>query len=322
MENRSNFYPFVSIIIPVYNGSNYMKEAIDSALSQTYSNVEVIVINDGSKDDGKTDEIARSYGDKIRYIQKENGGVSQALNVGIKNMRGEYFSWLSHDDVYMPDKLEKSVSALADIRNKKTIISCQSLYIDKDSKLFKAHRNTHLLGKQRSFTWEEALLMLQKQGPFNGCSLLIHRDILFECGLFDETLRFNQDGFMWNKIFLKKYPLICIPDVCVKNRIHDKQLTQTGQSIFRKDCEKMSHYMIPELVKISTRKKNFLLEYIKYNAKYGNKEVVKRAFLEAKREKLLTVKSRFFIWVISSYGCIRPFARKIYYLFVRRIKTT
>ena len=63
--------PKVSIIIPVYNGEKYVRFAIDSALAQTYKNVEIIVVNDGSTD--KTDEIVRSYGDKIRYIKKENG---------------------------------------------------------------------------------------------------------------------------------------------------------------------------------------------------------------------------------------------------------
>ena len=72
--------PRVSIIIPVYNGANYMREAIDSALAQTCSDIDVIVVNDGSRDDGATAEIARSYGGRIRYLEKENGGVSSALN--------------------------------------------------------------------------------------------------------------------------------------------------------------------------------------------------------------------------------------------------
>ena len=99
------FNPKVSIVIPVYNGSNYLREAIDSTLAQTYRNIEVIVVNDGSDDEGKTKTIARMYGDKIRYFSKVNGGVSSALNVGIKEMTGEYFSWLSHDDIYMPEKV-------------------------------------------------------------------------------------------------------------------------------------------------------------------------------------------------------------------------
>ncbi len=96
--NDNKNLPKVSIIIPVYNGEKYVSLAIESALRQTYSNLEIIVVNDGSTD--KTDKICRSYGNKIRYIKKENGGVSTALNVGIDNMTGEYFSWLSHDDLY------------------------------------------------------------------------------------------------------------------------------------------------------------------------------------------------------------------------------
>src|SRR4026207_13272 len=93
--------PLVSIVIPVYNGANFMREAINSALAQTYKNTEVIVVNDGSTDNGLTDAIAKEYGDKICYFRKENGGCGSALNMGIANMKGDYFSWLSHDDVYL-----------------------------------------------------------------------------------------------------------------------------------------------------------------------------------------------------------------------------
>ncbi len=86
--------PLVSIVIPVHNGSNYLNQAIDSALNQTYQRCEVLVINDGSSDGGKSEQIAKSYGDKVRYYAKENGGVSTALNLGIEKMRGSYFSWL------------------------------------------------------------------------------------------------------------------------------------------------------------------------------------------------------------------------------------
>ncbi len=92
--------PKVSIVIPVYNGSDFLREAIDSALAQTYRNIEIVVVNDGSQDDGKTEHVALSYGNKIRYFSKPNGGVASALNRAIREMTGEYFSWLSHDDLY------------------------------------------------------------------------------------------------------------------------------------------------------------------------------------------------------------------------------
>ncbi|MDO5394131.1 MAG: glycosyltransferase family A protein, partial [Mycoplasmatota bacterium] len=102
----------VTLVIPVYNGSNYLKDAIDSALAQTYKNLEILVVNDGSNDEGKTRDIALSYGDKIKYYEKENGGVSTALNLAIKEMTGDYLSWLSHDDMYYPNKIERQIEEL------------------------------------------------------------------------------------------------------------------------------------------------------------------------------------------------------------------
>ena len=127
--------PKVTIVIPVYNGSNYMREAIDSALAQTYENIEILVVNDGSKDGGKTRDIALAYGDKIRYFEKENGGVATALNLAIQEMQGEYFSWLSHDDVYYPDKIQAEIEYLQKIGREDVIVYSDQDYIDRDSKI-------------------------------------------------------------------------------------------------------------------------------------------------------------------------------------------
>ena len=132
--DMKNFHPLVSIIIPVYNGSNYLKEAIDSALAQTYDNIEIIVVNDGSNDEGKTEAVALAYGDKIRYFSKPNGGTSTALNVGIRNMRGEYFSWLSHDDQYYKDKIACQIEELSKLENKNTIMMSDLDGIDENYK--------------------------------------------------------------------------------------------------------------------------------------------------------------------------------------------
>ena len=86
LSQQSNYSPLVSIVIPVYNGANYLKESIDSALNQSYPHIEVIVVNDGSRDEGATEAVALSYGDRIRYFSKANGGCGSALNFGIKQM--------------------------------------------------------------------------------------------------------------------------------------------------------------------------------------------------------------------------------------------
>ena len=76
------FNPLVSIIIPVFNGANYLEAAIQSALNQTYQNIEIIVINDGSTDDGASEKIAKKFGGQIRYFHQINGGCGAALNCG------------------------------------------------------------------------------------------------------------------------------------------------------------------------------------------------------------------------------------------------
>ena len=126
--------PKVSIVIPVYNGSNYMREAIDSALAQTYENIEIIVVNDGSSDNGDTERIALEYGDRIRYFHKENGGVSSALNYGISQMTGEYFSWLSHDDVYHPEKISHQIKSLSVAEEEGSVALCAHCFIDGNTK--------------------------------------------------------------------------------------------------------------------------------------------------------------------------------------------
>jgi len=214
--------PKVSIIIPVYNGSKYMREAIDSALSQTYRNIEIIVVNDGSNDNEKTDKIALSYGNKIKYYKKENGGVSTALNFAISKMTGEYFSWLSHDDVYYPEKIEKQITFLEN-ENDNVIPYSDYDLIDKNSKLIgQAIKNHRMLELKPEY----ALL----RGSINGLTLLIPKTAFDEYGLFDENLRCAQDYEMWQR-FTKTYIYKHMPEVLVQTRIHGEQVTVTNSKV-------------------------------------------------------------------------------------------
>lgn len=213
----------ISIIIPVYNGSKYIHEAIDSALKQTYDNVEIIVINDGSTD--KTAEIVKSYGNKIKYYEKENGGVSSALNLGIQKMSGQYFSWLSHDDTYLPDKLEKQMDYLYknDLIDEKVILYTNYYLINEKSKITGNNINDH---NELNNKPEYSLL----RGAINGLSLLIPKCAFDEHGVFDENLRCAQDYLLWHKMF-RTYKPIHIPLSLVCTRLHPRQVTNTSPRV-------------------------------------------------------------------------------------------
>ncbi len=209
--------PLVTIIIPVYNAAKYMREAIDSALNQTYKNIEIIVVNDGSKDNGETEKIAKSYGNKIKYFAKENGGVSTALNLAIKNMNGEYFSWLSHDDVYRFDKIENQIKYLEknNLFNTKTILySDYELINEKSEIISNCIKNTYMLNEKPLY----GIL----RGAINGITLLIPTQAFKDCGLFDETKRCTQDYELWWKM-MKKYNFIHVPEITAKSRTHANQ---------------------------------------------------------------------------------------------------
>jgi hypothetical protein len=215
----SSFTPLVSIVIPVYNGSDYLKEAIDSALAQTYPAVEVLVINDGSKDEGKTDAIARSYGDKIRYFAKENGGVATALNQGIDEMRGEYFSWLSHDDVYYPEKVAVQVEFLRAREDRNVVLYGDFIQIDQHSNFYLD--SPGLQAGPATFVYQ-----LIVSHPIHGCTTLIPKAAFARAGRFDPGLRTTQDYDLWYRM-ARHYPFLYVDHKLIKSRIHAGQGTVT-----------------------------------------------------------------------------------------------
>lgn len=312
--------PLVSIIIPVYNGSNYMRQAIDSALAQTYEHTEVLVVNDGSDDQGQTDAIARSYGNRIRYFCKPNGGVSSALNEGIRNMRGDYFSWLSHDDLYEPDKVEKQVAALKNADGN-TLICCGYSQIDENSRPISGYKPPVSFRPGQTYTWQAALDGLLNHTSIHGCCLLIPRGAFERSGLFDESLRFCQDTFMWYNIFLNGYSLLCTLEVSVKSRVHAGQLTQTGQSLFKRDCAAVSGFLTRAFAQASGGGYNFLKRYLLDYAKYLGLDQIRMIIATGREKGLISRPVALKAYLLYGYGMVRPLIRKVYYRVFRRIRT-
>lgn len=206
----------VSIVIPVFNGANFLREAIDSALAQTYADVEVLVVNDGSTDGGATDAIARSYGDRIRYVEKPNGGVSSALNEGLRAMTGEWFCWLSHDDRYLPEKVAAQI-AFAQAHPDARAICCNFENIDDAGRMYQVVREPERLltnGRDVLMTW------------IFGCALMIHRTCFDATGPFNESNRTTQDLEMWLRL-VETAPIHYMPEVLCQRRDHPAMGSRT-----------------------------------------------------------------------------------------------
>lgn len=251
------FQPKVSIIIPVYNGSNFLAEAIQSAINQTYKNIEIIVVNDGSNDDNKTENIALSYSNKIKYIKKENGGVASALNVGIQNMSGEYFSWLSHDDLYYTDKIEKQIKFIEenDLQNKKNILFSDYTVIDENGIVFSECKKDH----QEIEKKPEYILL---RGHLNGITMLIPKSAFEDYGNFNETLRCTQDYDMWKKM-MKTYKFIHQQELLAKTRIHKNRDTAVNPKVISEG----NNLWIDLVEEVSNKRKKELegSEYLYYD---------------------------------------------------------
>lgn len=309
---RTVFEPKVSIIIPVYNGANYLKESIESALQQTYANIEILVINDGSNDGGETEKIARSYGDSIWYFCKANGGVSSALNHGIQMMTGEYFSWLSHDDMYSPSKVEDAVRLLSRLPaedREKMIAFTGGHYIDDES-----HRKGTfpvLFEKEKIYSGDEVILAMLKRNTLNGCCMLIPKAAFEMCGSFDEDLRYNQDAMMWYVIFTNGYNLVSDNKSNVMYRLHRNQTSKLRRDLYLHDTIQASETIIPLLGEKSTRSNNLLYYYARRVAIGYCKKAVGMCLKYGIETGIFSKQNCIQLKLLSIYGKFRNIARTI-----------
>jgi GT2 family glycosyltransferase len=180
--------PLVSVVIPCYKQAEYLPEAIDSALAQTYSPLEVIVVNDGSPDD--TEKVAQSYGDRIVYIHRPNGGLSAARNTGIARAQGRYFKFLDSDDYLHPEQIAWQMEALAGRED------CASLTA---TRLFRDGKpEDHIDHVPQA----KALLPdLLQDGDWGApIAWLFPAELVRAVGGFDESLRFSEDWDFFIKL--------------------------------------------------------------------------------------------------------------------------
>jgi glycosyltransferase involved in cell wall biosynthesis len=249
----------VSIVIPVYNAENYLDECIKSALSQSYSDVEIIAVNDGSTDNSQP--ILNNYKNEITIINKKNGGTASALNVGIKRMNGEWFKWLSADDILKPNSVKILCDEAEKLGNKSysNIIYSNYDIIDESGKIIDSYNEPNhndLESFQRN-----VILLDHFYG--NGDTTLIHKSVFEKCGNFNEKIRFKDDYEFWLRccmIFGLKLHLVA--QNTASYRVHKNQLTKTK---FHYSLEQIQQIKVLILNKLSDEiKSKYLLELKKY----------------------------------------------------------
>ncbi len=277
MKSDSKAEILVSIVIPVYKGSNFVAQAIESALAQTYTNIEIIVVNDGSPDGGRTKKACEPYMDKIQYIEKENGGVSTALNLAIKTMKGQYFSWLSHDDLYLPTKIERNLQAIEACSSEIVVPYSDYEYINSNSSIVK---KTYVKSN-------ECAMVSVLMGNINGLSLLIHRSCFEKVGLFDEKETTIQDYKLYFEL-AKHYRFVHTQEILVASRIHGAQQGKEkyGEHIQRSDRFFVSCLQELEanfLQTLPTRKSKIFFDIAYRHRRNGYKQTEKTALKMAFR---------------------------------------
>ena len=286
--------PRVSIIIPVYNGADYLREAIESALSQSYPNCEVIVVNDGSTDNGATEAVARAYGARIRYFQKENGGAASALNFGIRQMTGEFFAWLSHDDLYLPDKIMHQMKEYGRLPKETILYSPYVIWYPELHLSVKTDFSKKATAQQLDTPMYPVFHRM-----VNGCTVLFHRSHFDRVGFFDESLRTTQDYDFWFRLFQNQH-VHCCRNFDVKVRINKSQGSRVIESHAQQEdalwiamLQKTSR---ADMCRVSGTERLFYLENEAICGRHGNRaaaEYCARRAQEvlAERQRVLTQES-------------------------------
>jgi len=215
----------VSVVIPVYNNTIYLIEAIESVLKQSYKNYEIIVIDDGSTDDIKS-ALGKYLADfhNIRYFKQENRGPGPARNKGIRLAVGKWVAFLDSDDIWCPLKLEKQVE-----------------YIQKhpDALVSGGIQGLNCMGSVpvlmdwvrvfKNFSTRAETLTYFLEIPYTSATstFMARKDILEEEGMFDESFYTDEDEDLLLRL-VRKYPFYCVQEIVQLRRKHNNSMTATS----------------------------------------------------------------------------------------------
>jgi len=229
----NNYMPKVSVIIPTYNRSALIKQAIDSVFAQTYRDFELIVVDDGSTD--STQEIIASYlPETLSYYYQPNAGPSAARNLGIENARSSWIAFLDSDDYWLPKKLETHI-AWCQTHTNILISQTDETWIRNGKRVNPMNKH-----KKRGGMIYERCLPLCCISP---SSVMIHRSLLDAVGLFNESLPACEDYDLWLRIAYNHEVGFIPEQLTVKLGGHADQRSRTVPSLDKYRIDAMTNIL-------------------------------------------------------------------------------
>nr|VFJ58853.1 MAG: Glycosyltransferase involved in cell wall bisynthesis [Candidatus Kentron sp. FW]VFJ58913.1 MAG: Glycosyltransferase involved in cell wall bisynthesis [Candidatus Kentron sp. FW] len=219
--------PLVSVIIPCYNHARFVAEAIESALGQTHSPVEVIVVDDGSTDDSA--RVISTFADRVLFLQQENLGPSVARNTGFRASKGEFIAFLDADDLYEGNFIARLLAVF------EQDLECIAVYCQK----YPVGEDGQRLPTQNRFVippTEDLYAVLLQRNIFSTHCILARRVCYEEAGLFDPRFRYGEDWEMWLRI-AQTGKIIGIPDLLAHRRIVTGSLSHRTDPTQRFDAD-------------------------------------------------------------------------------------
>lgn len=219
----------ISIIIPTFNSSNYISQAIKSVLNQSYKNYEIIVVDDGSTDN--TYEELKKYKDKIKYYYKENGGVASARNYGIIRSKGDYVCFLDADDLYKKNKLESQIKFLIENPNIDIVYNDVDA-VDENLNYINTLRSEGIYNNREDFL----TMMLVRQVIPGPASIMLRRRCIADGTLYNEVYK-NTEDYDFTLELAQKFTYGYIPESLYMYRRHTNNLTNNHKIQFNNEVE-------------------------------------------------------------------------------------
>jgi glycosyltransferase involved in cell wall biosynthesis len=237
--------PKVSVVIPAYNAMTYLPETVESVLEQSFTNFEVLIINDGSLD--HIVQWASGLVDpRVKLISQENQGLSAARNTGIAQAQGEYIAFLDADDLWAPTKLEKQVRCLED-NPAAGLVHTWMVLVDERGKSTGRVMTSNAEGD----VWKQVVVQNLIACP----SVMVRRCCFETVGVFDRNLRSVEDWDMWIRI-ASRYPFAAIKEPLAYYRQLPSSMSKNRQVMeqaFRLVIEKAFHSVPSELLYLKNR---------------------------------------------------------------------